>query len=143
MPSPFKNYPPFPRAHPDRPWWRMIIRPGSPAPTNGGWQRTDGHAVRSWPDALEIDRDNPLPAPAPRVGQVWSIESGGRRLEIAIRLVVYNTDGSVEGYLTTLAADDSLDPDTSWPIGGASLVAGPGAPWAPCDDATPAHPPAT
>lgn len=129
MGSPFAAYPPFPGGHPDRPWWRMRVRRGGPESRNMGWQRTDGRVVRCWPDAIEVDRDHPLPAPAPRVGQVWSIEGDGRRMEVAIRLVVYGADGQVEGYLTTMTSDD-MTPDHTWPILGATLVAGPGAPWA-------------
>ena len=129
----FAHYPPFPAAHPERPWWRLQVGPGSPAPTTLGWQRTDGRVVRCWPDALVIDQAYPLPAPPPRVGQVWSIVEGDRRLEVAIRLVVYTADGQVDGYLTTLSVDAPA-PDTTWPITGATLVAGPGAPWAPTTD---------
>lgn len=69
---------------------------------------------------LAYDREHPMPAPAPKCGQVW----------------VWPPEGGVDRMVTDVVRRSGaakMDGDwwTEWPPIGAVLVAGPGAPWAP------------
>lgn len=131
------DYPQRPNAHPERPWWvRVYDRFSVPA-----WRRpTDGllgpsesgqlgpHEYDYVLDQLaHLDRENPLPAPEPRCGQVWLwLEDDEKEAGTsATVLFVDSTEVAFMGPCTY-----SRD---GWPPAGAVLVAGPGGPWAPLE----------
>jgi hypothetical protein len=73
----------------------------------------------------EIDRDEPMPVPEPRCGQVWAKELDELLEEFIVERViqskrhqdVYTSQGCYH----------------AWPPENSVLVAGPGSPWAPPD----------
>lgn len=71
-----KDYPPRPGEHPRRRWWRKD--PMGTDPPTFRWFRWDGQwFVRRGDDDQDvaemarIDRENPIPRPPYRAGQVW------------------------------------------------------------------------
>lgn len=107
-------------SHPMRPWWRFDRK-------EGWWRRSDGDvcgelAIEAW------DRENPLPCPPPRCGEVWvwpEDASSQQHNELGSHALITNIDedGVYAGMeCVAFGVND-------WPPPGAVLVAGPGSPW--------------
>lgn len=155
------GYEQHPDAHPESPWWRIDRGTGFWPETRNA-VRVDGLTAsdlshiegdgaytckvimdESLEDAMSrIDREHPLPCPAPRCGQVWHIERVGSVVQVQVHAVV---DGRAR-FLATYPGGPALYPArfcgaecvptipytvdiAEWPIPGAVLVAGPGSPW--------------
>jgi hypothetical protein len=138
----WNGYEQHPDAHPERPWWRRQRSPPGCRIAPLGWVRTDGAwSYRpTWnPDTGNLptkadearadaglavyDAAHPLPAPPPKCGQVWKMDTD--EAVIVGRRPGLDFDGLVcvrWGWAT----QDDLVP---WPPEGAVLVAGPHSPW--------------
>ncbi len=116
----------------ERPWWHR---------TEFGWRRMDGAYTalpKNWKELgtftavvrgllARVDRDHPLPAPPPRVGQVWLALAGRGCLEHSVHGMVTNVrDGGAMYWLSGMDKGQE-----EWPPEGMVLVAGPLSPWAP------------
>lgn len=147
--------------HPARPWWRGGRDPHLAAIW---WIRADGSSLARMTEAVaerrrvesehflregeteadalaRIDRTHPLPAPEPKVGQVWVWATGEQGAIVGVR-----PDIPVIGQRRTVTAifgcpivpmlpdgmghTDQVSSER-WPPEGAVLVAGPLAPWGP------------
>ncbi len=115
----------------DRPWWRLEERV---------YRRTDGVSVsllstlasRTLEDLAEdlarADRINPLPAPPPRVGQVWVWPDTASM----IVHVTQTPDGPIATFPDSVPSGNLSSSRLfaeDWPPDGAVCAAGPGAPW--------------
>jgi hypothetical protein len=156
------GYPQAEGAHPERPWWRRVgavtwqrtdglpgvfteepppgftITPEERAALRGFTDPYNGDQQRAAEDATLaiLDRAHPLPAPPPRVGQVWvwaegipgaPITSPQEAMVGAVSRPAFE-DGPLVDWCGGYVAIDRRAP---WPPAGAVLVAGAGAPWAP------------
>lgn len=139
------GYEQHPDANPERPWWRRVVTEIS---GTGGWERhPDRYFVADDPDLrvdsfedliaetapeLEcIDRERPLPCPAPRCGQVWARE-GMPAVMVVDESPPWFIGTMLMDTMLMLAGDTRTPQDKGlcqWPPPGAVLVAGPGSPW--------------
>lgn len=128
--------------HPERPWWRVTT--SAPAGrARSKWVRVDGREGPAFTDpvadvkALQtLDLQYPMPAPAPRAGQVWTwIENdpagmmrvGDQAQVVSVfqgRAVIVIDGGQAPGFAMP----------NQWPLPGAALTSGPSvygmnAPW--------------
>jgi hypothetical protein len=154
--SDWHGYPIAKGAHPARPWWN-----GGPDPYIASiwWFRSDGaplarmtraegerrsveseHFMRKGETEAaalaRIDREHPLPAPPPKVGQVWVTDSDGADAFGAGSARFFDVELAVVGVRRNPVTGVSIlwgdgGNTSEWPPPGAVLVAGPGAPWAP------------
>ena len=122
------GYEQAPGAHPSWPWW-VWHEASTPratwGPVLGSWVRTDGMIAAgekedAWQEAASLDRDEPLPVPYPKCGQVWVWTNGDGFGVIAV----------VGGKPAFGRYVKGVNDGPAWPPPGAVLVAGPGAPWA-------------
>jgi len=160
--APWESYLTKGSRHPRRPWWQFVgMAPATPEEMEDPewmhhleeqWVRVDGHAVL-WDgsskgnvdEALEsYDREKPMDAPLPAIGQVWRVQPAGERTAIEKPVTLVREDA--EMVCCRLGEhDDPLRPSRTWhcteprdgfgpwPPEHAILVAGPGVPWAPAD----------
>ena len=140
------GYPQHPDAHPERPWWRREFQDSRiPECREWAWIRTDSRRGPSdmmrgamLRDALDrIDKENPLPAPEPRCGQVWLCVDPSLPSPVEDMVVGIERMGatSLVRWGTRVASTGVYDPQNkTWPTPNAVLVAGPGSPWAPMGD---------
>lgn len=76
-----KLYPVPPDRWAERPWWRRW------STTQNAWQRSDGQwillSIDESPSAkmTQVDRENPLPHPGLRAGQIWASWRRGSDLD--------------------------------------------------------------
>lgn len=119
----WKKYPQPEDSHPNRPWWKRDV--------NGelrGWTREDAGAFAYGEDALEsmaeFDRENPLPIPPPKCGQVW-VRGTSEKLITRVEKVEGHEGGAPSTYVW--AGTDRYA--GTWPPEGYSLVHGPFSPW--------------
>lgn len=103
---------------------------GAPMPAKGDAEHPGLECTLAWVDAAY-----PLPAPPPRVGQVWT----DGRVESMVTHVQpgsWTDDGAVvTGWQAMMATGRCLYTDgvgdRAFPPRGAVLISGPGAPWSP------------
>ena len=175
--APWESYLTKGSRHPRRPWWQFVgMAPATPEEMEDPewmhhleeqWVRVDGHAVL-WDgsskgdvdEALEsYDREKPMDAPLPAIGQVWRIPQpptphpvwpGATGSEVFAEVAVTQVREEVGVGLCCKLGDwwftpldlpeyDPMGPEQPghgyrpWPPEGGILVAGPGVPWAPAD----------
>jgi hypothetical protein len=137
----WNGYEQHPDAHPERPWWRIVRdahlfslvridgRRGPYAHANN----IEGVAeIAAWvvrPNVVaamaDIDRTNPLPAPPPKCGQVWKMDTDEA-------MIVGRRPGlDFDGLVCVRWAWTTQDDLVPWPPEGCVLVAGPHSPWSP------------
>lgn len=116
-------------AHGSRPWWRIK----EPRLGTKYWVRSDGLTAPF--EATDVTlaalgRSKPLPAPPPKLMQVWVLSPGRVRMVLAVdfgaRPDAYNVGWSWKTHMACYGPDAE-----AWPPPGAVLVAGPHSPWAP------------
>lgn len=120
--------------HPERPWWVRLIQQWSPSlppePTVWRWVRSDGLEVGPVPASraeqaeaqlAQLDRDEPLPPPPPKLGQFWVFPDAEQDAMVI----------GVDRGAAVWAWPWGGGPPVEWPPPSGVLVAGYGAPWAP------------